>query len=830
MKHRIPILIILKLLIAISAYNQSIPLFGVTLLAHKSNSIKKAILLQGVYVSAEKSIPTISDQYGKFTLEFVGIDLGNSISINCEYPQHQVVNKDDIQNITLGRHQPIKILFAEERVLADIKADYYGIGNDILDQFTAEIRILVAKDKEGQTIAKQRIEKLLGIEFYDLDAAISALLNEYAKKHSALPETAQKLAEIELSCTDSIESLALALLKEGKILGALEILKDTTINNLLAQVKAISMNTSANNEATEKTDSILVLTRSKLLNMVRTKKAISSIAFNSAEEVKARETEVEVLRLIHADNPTIEFLRSLQKLGVLLIDRGELAKSKKYFNEAQTVAMDLGLENTQEMAAVLSNKAIMYYSLDLADTALAYQEQAIRIQQAISPGLNPNLAVSYSNLSLILAKKSLFNRALKIQLEAISIMENVESMDPSLLFTARINLVSLYEKLGKFNEAQKELEKANSSAPVSLHETANIKANYHLRLSTIHAGQGLFRSAIENSKLGLAILDSILPIPSVLYADGLSALSQIYLRIGEIDSSLAIENKALGIRLGLLPANHTSIGVSNSSLARILMDLGEYDKAKSHLITAIEIFEENKSVNISRLVNSYKILASLVSIEGANLQAITYILKVIDLQQMYLAEDHPEVLDSYNLLCQFRYRNGDYSAAIKTQWLTISLGRIKLPSNNLLFANSYHTLGFAHFKLGRLDSAQFHFNQSYQILNSTLNKNHPNFIVLCENLALAYNDLAVELARVSKYLEALNLEGKAIALDPKRPHYLASYALIYALQGNLPAALQNLEKAIDLGFNDRQWLDNESAFDPLRDDPRYQSLLARLQP
>jgi hypothetical protein len=42
--------------------------------------------------------------------------------------------------------------------------------------------------------------------------------------------------------------------------------------------------------------------------------------------------------------------------------------------------------------------------------------------------------------------------------------------------------------------------------------------------------------------------------------------------------------------------------------------------------------------------------------------------------------------------------------------------------------------------------------------------------------------------------------------------------------------MQNLEKAIDLGFNDRQWLDNEDAFDPLRDDPRYQALLARMKP
>jgi len=36
-------------------------------------------------------------------------------------------------------------------------------------------------------------------------------------------------------------------------------------------------------------------------------------------------------------------------------------------------------------------------------------------------------------------------------------------------------------------------------------------------------------------------------------------------------------------------------------------------------------------------------------------------------------------------------------------------------------------------------------------------------------------------------------------------------------------------KAVELGFNHRDWVEHDSDLDPLRDDPRFRDLLSKLQ-
>jgi tetratricopeptide (TPR) repeat protein len=84
------------------------------------------------------------------------------------------------------------------------------------------------------------------------------------------------------------------------------------------------------------------------------------------------------------------------------------------------------------------------------------------------------------------------------------------------------------------------------------------------------------------------------------------------------------------------------------------------------------------------------------------------------------------------------------------------------------------------------------------------------------------------LMRLGQRDQAFERARRAYAIDPQDAAVLYNLACIYAV-GGLPAeALDHLDKAIQNGFGQRAWLENDSTLDSIRDDPRFQALLRKL--
>jgi len=84
------------------------------------------------------------------------------------------------------------------------------------------------------------------------------------------------------------------------------------------------------------------------------------------------------------------------------------------------------------------------------------------------------------------------------------------------------------------------------------------------------------------------------------------------------------------------------------------------------------------------------------------------------------------------------------------------------------------------------------------------------------------------LMRLGKVNEALERTRRAYAIDPEDAGVLYNVACNYCLAGKPDEAIDYLDKAIRNGFGQRSWLENDSALDCLRDDPRFQALLRKL--
>src|SRR6266481_1502565 len=84
------------------------------------------------------------------------------------------------------------------------------------------------------------------------------------------------------------------------------------------------------------------------------------------------------------------------------------------------------------------------------------------------------------------------------------------------------------------------------------------------------------------------------------------------------------------------------------------------------------------------------------------------------------------------------------------------------------------------------------------------------------------------LMRLGQREQALERARRALAIDPEDSSVLYNLACIYALAGSSNEAIDHLDKAIQNGFGQREWLEYDSALDSIREEPRFQALLRKL--
>jgi len=103
-----------------------------------------------------------------------------------------------------------------------------------------------------------------------------------------------------------------------------------------------------------------------------------------------------------------------------------------------------------------------------------------------------------------------------------------------------------------------------------------------------------------------------------------------------------------------------------------------------------------------------------------------------------------------------------------------------------------------------------------QILN--INPNHFEALVL---LGDAYT-------RKGEYQKGLELDIRLSTIKPENKLIRYNLACSYALTGQKEKALNCLDKAVELGYSDIEHLRQDHDLDPIKTDPRFQSLIKKM--
>lgn len=84
--------------------------------------------------------------------------------------------------------------------------------------------------------------------------------------------------------------------------------------------------------------------------------------------------------------------------------------------------------------------------------------------------------------------------------------------------------------------------------------------------------------------------------------------------------------------------------------------------------------------------------------------------------------------------------------------------------------------------------------------------------------------------KAGRISDGLKMDRKLVRLEPDNATAHYNLACSLALCRRRPAALRSLRKAISLGYDDRDWMEQDPDLEILKGDPEFQQLLGTLKP
>ena len=169
----------------------------------------------------------------------------------------------------------------------------------------------------------------------------------------------------------------------------------------------------------------------------------------------------------------------------------------------------------------------------------------------------------------------------------------------------------------------------------------------------------------------------------------------------------------------------------------------------------------------------------------------------------------PKLFDAIYWFARSRLSQGMYEEAVKL-----------LERAAILRPEDYQTAGFlgqALIAMGRHEEAAVSYRRQVKLIDVhlELNPDDPRASILG----------AVANAIINDKERAVEFTQRAMQVDPDDPMLLYNVACTYAQLGMKDDALTALERSVEKGWGDLNWIEHDSDLDSIRDTPRYQAIV-----
>lgn len=502
------------------------------------------------------------------------------------------------------------------------------------------------------------------------------------------------------------------------------------------------------------------------------------------------------------------------KAADVIYDDGKYEKALEY----QQKDIDVCEENLDpkhpDLATSYNNIAITYQALGQYEKALQFQVKSIDIREETLASRHPDLATSYNNIALTYQALGKYEKALEYQLKDIDISEkNLDLKHPDLA-TSYSNIGNTYQLLGQFEKALQYQVKSIDIRKEILDPIHPELATSYNNIGNTYKALGQFEKALVYLQKSIDIREESLGPKHPFLATSYSNIGNIYKALEQYEKALMFQQKSIDIQKEVLDPMHPNLATSYHNIAFTYQALGQFEKTLVFQQKSIAIWKESLGPKHPDLGLSYWNTAITYKEIKEFEKAIALQEKCMAIFKTALPKDHPYQQRTFNTWLEIYHAKA--SDALERKKYVSALECFDTLNQYVNNGNLWNYTGLCHYYLSNYPKAIIAYQKAVAILPDLRQQYYYN------NIGLAY-------AKNKQYKEAYDAFTEYEKLVPNEGRPFRNWAMYYALQGDTTKALQNLQKAIDLGYVDLEWLKTDDSMDALRKEPLFIEIIEKLE-
>ena len=230
---------------------QQITFKGVLYEHNSKTTTGKLKPIQNAQIIIPFSIPSTTDNMGKFKSESDGYKVGQSTKIIVKKAGYEVVNVKDLENVVAGSIDEVKVYLAPQNLLYEAQLKYYNLAKKSIEtSYDVKLNKLI-NDLNKNKSANQDNKEAFDTYLKSFTDKSQELENERNGALKSAQDVAKNIAEINLDFADNLYKKAIGYFLKGNIDSCLILLNSNQFS--IQEKKAIAninkLNESINQEA-----------------------------------------------------------------------------------------------------------------------------------------------------------------------------------------------------------------------------------------------------------------------------------------------------------------------------------------------------------------------------------------------------------------------------------------------------------------------------------------------------------------------------------------------------------------------------------------------------
>lgn len=562
------------------------------------------------------------------------------------------------------------------------------------------------------------------------------------------------------------------------------------------------------------------------------------------------------IRLSNLDTNSIELAQTYGNLASAYHDLGQYNKALEYHMKSLNIREDRMDSADPILAISYNNISITYQGMQKFNEALEMQLKGLSISEKNLGQTHPQIGFLQNSIGWTYLFMKEYKNALSSFTIALDILRNSLREGHPTIGEAYINKGVSHKKLKEYKESLDCMSSGITILENNLPMSASKLINGYGYLSQLYVETNQKENAKSTIQKSIGVAFKYIKEP-IKRAEVLHDAAEEYFDLEFFNDAVRVDIVADSLTL-------TALSEFNSN---------------------IKVFKSYLRIN-EHIIKSYKQLG----LKKDALMQISKILSTVD--KHYFGENKNRILSNFSQSAGYIcHENESYSEGLKyyqksIQYLTsdsminyeqlglaiswaasccIELGRVdsaidlalesvryyELCGNGCLskLKSMYFNLGFYYFEAKKTKSALDYFQKS-NLLEKThlstiyiglchLDLKQYNFAIEFFNNALVldssflnkqyYRFIGVAYAKNQQFQEAFSAFTEYEKLYPNEDRTFRNWAMYHALQNDPTQALSNLKKAIDLGYNDLDFLENDDSLNSIRDTAEFKAMLDKVK-